>query len=208
MEVKKDAFRLDLSSLDLHPVNEGDKEVSKEARYPNQLVHRRFHPMGVHKVPSLVPSRVDKEGPRMVRLQVKPQEDFRVSSAVSDLSGRTVRFRVPKPSSREDPKAQESLQCHLGQAEGFQSRSGRADRVSYVFVFGHPPRADVDDPVYRMDGRAHLCDCSSCQNISCFLSARSIEAFLRRQLLGTEGFILDSGARPGAYDRCFRLWLE
>ena len=118
------------SSLDLHPVNEGDKEVYKEARYPNQLVHRRFHPMGVHKVPSLVPSRVDKEGPRMVRVQVKPQEDFRVSSAVSDLSGRTVRFRVPKPSSREDPKAQESLQCHLGHAEGFQSRSGRADRVS------------------------------------------------------------------------------
>ena len=87
----------------------------------------------------------------MVRVQVKPQEDFRVSSVVSDLSGRTIRVRVPKPSSREDPKAQESLQCHLGQAEGFQSRSGRADRVSYVFVFGHPPRADVDDPVYRME---------------------------------------------------------
>ena len=56
----KGGFRLDLSSLDLHPVNEGDKEVSKEARYPNQLVHRRFYPMGVHKFPSRVPSRVDK----------------------------------------------------------------------------------------------------------------------------------------------------
>ena len=92
MEIKKEAFRLDLSSLDLHPVNEGDKEVSKEARYPNKFVHRRFYPMGIHKVPSLVPSRVDKEGPRMVRVQVKPQEDFRVSSAVSDSSGRTVRY--------------------------------------------------------------------------------------------------------------------
>ena len=60
MEVKKDAFRLDLSSLDLHPVNEGDKEVSKEAKYTNQLLHRRFHPMGVHKVPSLVSILVNK----------------------------------------------------------------------------------------------------------------------------------------------------
>ena len=146
---KKDAFRLDHSSLGLHPANEGDKKVSKEARHPNKLIHRRFYPMGIHKVPSLVPSRVDKEGPRLVRFQVKPQEDFRVSSTVSDLSGRTVRFKIPKPkpSSREDRKAQESLQRHLGQAESFQSRPGRADRVSYVFVFGHPPRADVDDPV-------------------------------------------------------------
>ena len=33
VDVQKDAFRLDHSSLDLHPVNEGDKEVSNEARY-------------------------------------------------------------------------------------------------------------------------------------------------------------------------------
>ena len=82
VDVQKDAFRLDHSSLGLHPANEGDKKVSKEARHPNKLIHRRFYPMGIHKVPSLVPSRVDKEGPRMVRVQVKPQEDLRVSSAV------------------------------------------------------------------------------------------------------------------------------
>ena len=29
-----------------------------------------FYPMSIHRVPSLVPSRVDKEGPRMVRVQV------------------------------------------------------------------------------------------------------------------------------------------
>ena len=146
--------------------------------------------MGSHKVPSLVPSRVDKEGPRMVRVQVKPQEDLRVSSAVSDLSGRTVRFRVPnpKPSSREDRKAQESLQRHLGQAEGFQSRSGRADRVSFVFVLGHPPRADVCDPVDRMDERAHLCECSSCQFFSSFLldQFRSIN---EREMLAVTFFV-------------------
>ena len=41
----------------------------------------------IEEVPSSVSPRLDKEGPRLARIQDKYQEDFRVSSSVSDFPG-------------------------------------------------------------------------------------------------------------------------
>ena len=210
VDVQEDAVRLVHCSLDLHPLNEGNKEVSKEKRRSDKFFHRRLHSVGIHKASDVGPSRVDEASSHLVRIQDKSEEDICVSSAVSDLPGSTVRSKVlnSKPSSRQDHQAQESLQCHVSQAGGLKSRSGRTDRVSYIFVFGYPPRADVCDTSDCLDERAHLCGCPSCQNICYFLSASSVEAFLQGQLLRSESFIQNSGSRPGSNDGCFRLWLE
>ena len=210
VDVQTNAFRSNNGSLGLHPSNAGNKEVPKEARSSNKLLHRRFHSLGIHEVPGIGSSRVDQTSPHLVRLQAKLQEDLRVTRSVSDIPGRPVRPQVLNPTSsrREDPEALGPLQLCLAQAKHHQSRSGRSNRTGYLFLFGHPPRAYVREPADRVDERAHLCECSSCQDIGYYLSAKAIEAFLQRQLSITESVVQNSSARLGPYDGCLRLWLE
>ena len=53
--------------------------------------------------------------------------------------------------------------CNAISAKQKASRVDRKGLIGLVsFVFGHPPRAEVCDPVDSMVERAHLCECSSC----------------------------------------------
>merc|ERR1712055_91403 len=106
VDVQKDAFRSHHSTLDLHQTNEGDKEILKEAWCPDKFVHRRLHPLGSNMAPGQAPPRMDEEGPSLVGVQDKYQEDVGVSCPESDLLGRTSRSKSsnPKSSSREDHK--------------------------------------------------------------------------------------------------------
>ena len=47
-----------------------------------------------------------------------------------------------------------------------KQKASRVDQIGLIglvlFVFGHPPRAEVCVPVDSMVERAHLCECSLC----------------------------------------------
>ena len=53
--------------------------------------------------------------------------------------------------------------CNAISAKQKVSRVDRKRLIGLIsFVFGHPPRAEVCDPVDCMVERAHFCECSSC----------------------------------------------
>ena len=204
---------LSITKVEVHePPKPKDSQPFRGFEKPNPVVINLSSVGGERRHGDLRHPRNPRRGPCQSPV-LGPQEQVRSTlqnRPRSHFSGRTVRIRVPspKPSSRVFHKTQGSRLRRLGQGEISLSRPGRAYRASYVFVFGHPPRADVGNPVDRMEERAHLCECSSCRNISYSLSARSMEAFLSKQLLRTEGFFQDSSTRPGTFEGSFRLWLE
>ena len=138
----------------------------------------------IEEVLSSVSPRLDKEGPRLARIQDKYQEDFRVSSSVSDLPGRSTRSKVlnPQPSSRQDLMDEDLVFAMLG-----KQKVSRADLEGLIglgfFVFGYPHREDVCYLAYCRDERAPVYVCSSCQSIFFTLSVKAFGAFLLSNFL-------------------------
>ena len=210
VDVQQDALRANHSPLDFHQTHESHKEIPKEARGPDQLVHRRLHPLVNFKTSSSAPPRMDKEDSNLARFQDKPQEIFSGPGPNAHVSGGRTRLKKShhEASPREDHKTQENVQVNDNCSTGIQSGSRRINWYNHLFLLGSSYRENVREPFDYLDEKAYFCECQACTNLCFLLSKKAVETFLQRQLLRARSFLQESESRLGPNDGCFRLWLE